>query len=61
MHSKTRSFDSPHAGHAESEGSGLGLYICNLTAEELGGTISAKSQPGEGTTFTLRLPCDSNR
>lgn len=39
-----------------SEGSGLGLYICKLTVEELGGSISTCSEPGKGTTFTVQLP-----
>lgn len=39
-----------------SEGSGLGLYICKLTAEELGGTITADSIPEHGSTFTIQLP-----
>lgn len=39
-----------------SEGSGLGLYICKLTVEELGGGIEAGSTFGAGTVFTIRLP-----
>lgn len=39
-----------------SEGSGLGLYICKLTVEELGGSISASSIRGKGAVFTLSLP-----
>ena len=39
-------------------GSGLGLYLCRLFAEAMGGEIWAESTgvPGEGTTFHLRLP-----
>ncbi|MEG0765432.1 MAG: ATP-binding protein [Pseudoflavonifractor sp.] len=40
----------------KNQGSGLGLYIAKLTAEELGGSISVKSQPGSGATFSIRLP-----
>lgn len=40
----------------KNAGSGLGLYIAKLTAEELGGTIAAASSLGAGTTFILRLP-----
>jgi signal transduction histidine kinase len=38
-------------------GSGLGLYIVyNLVTGVLGGAIQARSQPGQGTVFTLVLP-----
>jgi signal transduction histidine kinase len=37
-------------------GTGLGLAISKKIIEEAGGTISAKSVPGEGTTFTVLLP-----
>jgi signal transduction histidine kinase len=37
-------------------GAGLGLSISRWIAEAHGGTISAASPPGEGTTFTVRIP-----
>lgn len=37
-------------------GSGLGLAITRQLIESHGGTISVYSQPGEGTTFTIKLP-----
>ncbi len=37
-------------------GTGLGLAISKKIIEEAGGTISAVSVPGEGTTFTVLLP-----
>lgn len=37
-------------------GSGLGLAIAKGLVELHGGTIAADSRPGEGTTFTVRLP-----
>jgi two-component system sensor histidine kinase BaeS len=37
-------------------GSGLGLAITKHLAEAHGGRIDVASAPGEGTTFTLRLP-----
>lgn len=40
-------------------GTGLGMHIVyNLIHREEGGTIKVKSQPGEGTEFTVRLPVE---
>jgi len=39
-------------------GSGLGLAICRKIVEDHRGSIEARSGPGEGTTFTLKLPLD---
>jgi signal transduction histidine kinase len=42
-------------------GSGLGLYLCRVFAQDKGGTIRAESTgtEGEGSTFRLRLPLPS--
>jgi PAS domain S-box-containing protein len=37
-------------------GSGLGLYIVHALVRAHGGTIDVRSEAGEGTVFTLRLP-----
>jgi len=40
-------------------GTGLGLLVSHKVATEHGGTISARSAPGEGATFTVKLPLQS--
>ena len=42
-------------GSTEKEGTGLGLAIAKKSVELLGGTISAESEVGKGTVFTLRI------
>ncbi|MFB9330714.1 sensor histidine kinase [Paenibacillus aurantiacus] len=41
-----------HGGH------GLGLAIAKQIASACGGTIRVKSAPGEGSTFTVRIPAE---
>jgi two-component system, OmpR family, sensor histidine kinase BaeS len=40
----------------ESRGSGLGLAIAKSLVQAHGGTISAESEPGRGTTIRFVLP-----
>ena len=50
-------FDPIYAANHHSEGGeGLGLAIAKSFIESMGGTLSATSEKGVGTTFTLSLP-----
>ena len=42
--------------HSGIEGSGLGLALCKLLAEQMNGAIEVDSTEGEGSCFSLRLP-----
>ncbi|MBN1659589.1 MAG: hybrid sensor histidine kinase/response regulator [Anaerolineae bacterium] len=41
----------------EQQGSGVGLTIVRGLVEGYGGTITVRSAPGEGSTFSIWLPC----
>ncbi len=41
---------------ARGAGSGLGLFVSYLIINQHGGTIEVESQPGAGSTFTIKLP-----
>ena len=52
-----RIFEPFFTTRRSSGGSGLGLHIVyNLVTQQLGGTITVASAPGEGTTFTVDIP-----
>jgi signal transduction histidine kinase len=40
----------------EAPGTGLGLVIVNRCVDQHGGSLELSSTPGQGTTFTVRLP-----
>lgn len=40
----------------QQKGYGLGLALCRIIVEKMGGTISVESELGEGSTFTFRMP-----
>ena len=44
------------SGTRGEQGTGLGLILCKELVEQHGGTISATSTLGEGTTFSFSLP-----
>jgi two-component system phosphate regulon sensor histidine kinase PhoR len=46
----------PGAVAAGIQGTGLGLHLSRGLAQAQGGDIEVASRPGEGSTFTLRLP-----
>ncbi len=43
----------------KSRGQGLGLFVCKLLVEAQGGSITVESKLGKGTTFTIKMPRDS--
>jgi light-regulated signal transduction histidine kinase (bacteriophytochrome) len=41
---------------SDVEGAGIGLSTCKKIVEQHGGSMTAKSKPGEGSVFAVRLP-----
>ena len=56
MSCRTSSTGSSAAAPPAPAGSGIGLTVVAELAAAHGGTAGAASQPGQGTTFTIRLP-----
>jgi len=51
-----RVFDPFFTTKQTEKGTGLGLWVSYNIIERLGGAIRLRSQPGEGTTFTVQIP-----
>ncbi|MEH2392838.1 MAG: hybrid sensor histidine kinase/response regulator [Nostoc sp.] len=49
-------FERFRQGKHQRSGSGLGLYLSRCIIEAHQGTINVTSEPGQGSTFTIRLP-----
>lgn len=43
----------------KKNGFGIGLFQCKTVIEAHGGSISVESEPGAGTSFTVRLPAET--
>jgi len=56
---QARVFDRFVRATDRGDGAGLGLYMSRAIAEAHGGRLDVASAPGEGSTFTLTLPCDA--
>ncbi len=48
-------------GRSAYEGTGMGLAICRKIAERHSGSLTAKSTPGQGTTFIVTLPIQQRK
>jgi signal transduction histidine kinase len=44
----------------EYEGAGIGLSVTKQAVEQMDGSIEVKTETGEGTCFTIRLPLASD-
>jgi len=57
----TRIFEPFFTTKPAGVGTGLGLSICHGIAASMGGKLEVESRVGEGTTFRLTLPSDTNQ
>lgn len=54
-------FENYYTTKPQGQGTGLGLPICREIVLQHKGTLDVSSRVGEGTTFTVSLPIDSER
>jgi two-component system NtrC family sensor kinase len=54
-------FDLGYTSKGGTGGAGIGLALTRRIVREHGGSIDVESRPGEGTTFTVRLPLKAAR
>jgi signal transduction histidine kinase len=55
-HIFSRFYQVDHNADAQQPGSGLGLHIARQLVEQHSGQIWTESQPGQGSTFFIKLP-----
>ena len=53
---QSRIFEPFFTTKPDGKGTGLGLSIVQGIIENHGGAVAVDSSPGQGTTFTVRLP-----
>jgi signal transduction histidine kinase len=58
---KEKLFDPFLTTKGPRKGTGLGLSICYSIVKDHGGSIQVESVKGQGTSFTIMIPCKDNK
>jgi signal transduction histidine kinase len=61
FHSRKGEHAPPGSPQAMVKGVGLSLAIADSIVKGRGGRIEVESRPGEGSTFTVWLPCEAEK